>query len=78
MFFLCLDGQVFFILKTRKMAVNCLSGSSWQNFKIWSFFKVNTLAKVWKPQEIQREWDLETVHIPGVKEAMAAASPYPT
>lgn len=42
------------------------------------FFKVNTLAKVWKPQEIQREWDLETVHIPGVKEAMAAASPYPT
>lgn len=60
------------------MVVNCLSGSSWQNFKILSFFKVNTFAKVWKPQEIQREWDLETVHIPGVKEAMAAASPYPT
>lgn len=45
MFFLCLDGQVFFILKTRKkMVVNCLSGSSWQK-RFDHFLKLILLQK---------------------------------
>lgn len=40
-----LDGQVSFILKTRKkMVVICFSGSSWQNFKIWLLFNLNIHA----------------------------------
>lgn len=67
MFFLKLDSQVFFILKTRKkMVVNCY-GSSWQK-KIWSFLKVNTLAKVWKPQETRENGTWKSYIFQGASE----------